>query len=105
MDIFINTDNQIPATQELKNYYKAELENALKRFDEHVTRYEVYFSDANSSGKDTPGDKQCVIEARLKGKKPEHVSHNATELKAAFDGAVNKMKNLLTRHVEKQRPF
>ncbi|MEC5395346.1 HPF/RaiA family ribosome-associated protein [Bergeyella sp. RCAD1439] len=104
MDIIINTDNQVEFTQKDKDFYREELQNNLKRFEEYLTRYEVFFSD-ESSNKDTPGDQKCVIEARIKGRNPERVSHNASERKAAFDGAVSKMRTVLDRVVAQMRPY
>lgn len=102
MEIIINSDNEVKMDQAAKDYFRQELENSLGRFRDYVTRFEVFFSD-ESSNKDTQGDQKCVIEARLKGRSPEIVTSNASEQKAAFDGAVNKIKTVLDRTIEKQR--
>ncbi|MDO5616551.1 MAG: HPF/RaiA family ribosome-associated protein [Cruoricaptor ignavus] len=104
MDIIINTDNQVNFTQDKKDFYREDLQKSLKRFDEYITRYEVFFSD-ESSNKDTQDDQKCVIEARVKGKNPERVSHNASEEKAAFDGAVSKIRSVLDRVIDQQRGY
>lgn len=102
MEIQINSDNQVKVDQATKDFYKEEVQNSLKRFEEHVTRFEVYFSD-ETSNKETPNDQKCIIEARIKGRNPERVSHNSSKQKAAFDGAVNKIKTVLNRLLEQQR--
>lgn len=102
MEILINSDNQVETTQATKDYFRDELAESLKRFDEHVTRFEVFFSD-ETSNKETVGDQKCVIEARMRGRNPESVSNHASSQKAAFDGAVNKIKTILTKVVEQQR--
>ncbi len=104
MDILINSDNHVEADQATKDFYKEELQNSLKRFDEYVTRFEVFFSD-EASNKEVEGDQKCVIEARMKGRNPERVSCNGSTQKAAFDGAVDKIKVMLGKTVEKQRGY
>lgn len=98
MEIIINTDNHIKGTQEFKEKYKAELSESLKRFEGYVTRFDVYFSDENK-GKSGPDDKKCVIEARVKGREAESVTHFADTVAHAFSGAVDKLKSLLDRVV------
>lgn len=100
MVIIINSDNNVDTSAEFKTYFQGELEKDLRRFESYVTRYEVFFSD-ETSNKDTPGEIKCVIEARVKGKNPERVSNHADTPKAAFDGAVNKMKSVLDKVVSK----
>ncbi len=102
MEININTDNHIQGSEAFKEEYKQLLSKALERFDQYVTRYEVYFSDENKAKKATD-DKRCVIEARVKGKNPESVSHNADTIKFAFDGAVDKIKSVLTKMVDQMQ--
>ena len=98
MKIKINTDNHIKGSEEFKEEYKQLLAKSLSRFEEYVTRFEVYFSDENKAKK-AVDDKKCVIEARVKGRNPESVSHNADTLKHAFDGALEKMKSVLAKVV------
>lgn len=102
MDIIINSDNNVETSIEFKNYFKGELEQKLKRFDNYITRYEVFFSD-ESSNKDTQNDHKCVIEARVKGKNPERVSANGDNPQSAFGAAIDKIKSVLDRVVEQQR--
>lgn len=102
MDIIINSDNNVETSAEFKNYFREELEQKLKRFENYITRYEVFFSD-ESSNKDTQNDHKCVIEARVKGKNPERVSANADSTKKAFDEAIDRIKSVLDRVVDQQR--
>ena len=99
MEIKINTDNHILGSDDFKEEYKQLLSKSLSRFEQYVTRFEVYFSDENKA-KSSPDDKKCVIEARVKGRNPDSVSHNAHTLKHAFDGALDKMKSVLTKVVD-----
>jgi ribosome-associated translation inhibitor RaiA len=102
MDIKINTDNHIEGSQRFIDNFTNNLEESMARFENYVTTFVVYFSDENSD-KHTPNDKKCVIEARVKHKNPERVSHNASEIHHAFDGAVKKMKVVLEKVVDMQQ--
>lgn len=101
--ILINTDNNINASEETLNALKENLSKSLERFDEHLTRLEVKFSDVNASKK-SENDKQCVLEARPKGLQPivvtsygnsmdNSLSEAVNKMRAALDTALGKMKN------------
>ncbi len=94
MQIQINTDHHIEGHEALAAHVRGVVEDALKRFDEHVTRVEVHLSDenANKSGKH---DKRCVIEARLRGRPPVAVTQHAENLHQAVDGASDKVVRLI----------
>ena len=102
MDIKINTDNNIEGSQRFIDNFTNNLRESMARFDNYVTTYEVYFSDEDGDKK-MPNDKKCVIEARVKHKNPERVSHNASEIHQAFEGAVKKMKVVLEKVVDMQQ--
>ena len=90
MQIQVNTDNHIEGREELAAQVEATVESALSHFRERITRVEVHLSDENSQkGGD---DKRCVMEARLEGRRPEAVTHQAASLIDAVDGAAEKLK-------------
>ena len=90
MQIQINTDNNIEGREELATQVEAVVQESLRRFSEQITRVEVHLSDENShkSGQD---DKRCVMEARLEGRQPAAVTHQAATLHEAVDGAADKL--------------
>jgi len=94
MNIQINTDNNIEGSDELTQQMQAEVESALERFAEHITRVEVHLSDENSSHKGGT-DKRCVMEARLEGMQPVVVTEQAENMEQAVHGAADKLKNRL----------
>lgn len=102
MDIIINTDNHIKGSEDFQEKYKAEIQQQLKRFDEYITRYEVFFKDVSNSHK-AIDDKHCTIEARVKGRNPESVTHEADTVAHAFSGAIDKMRGVLDRVVDHHR--
>lgn len=104
MQIQFNTDNTIKGSEALAESYSAKLENTLSRFEERITRVEIYLSDLNSQ-KGGPDDKQCVLEARLNGIDPITVTHKAPTIDLAFTGAAGKLQNALDTAIGKLRTY
>ena len=94
MKIQFNTDVHIDGTEALSAQVAATVEQALKRFDEHLTRVEVHLSDENG-GKSGPHDQRCMLEARLEGRQPVAVTDHAATLEQAVQGATHKLVRLL----------
>ena len=94
MQIQINTDRHIKGHETFTEKIKKEIESALSRISSHITRVEVHLSDENGdkSGQD---DKRCVMEARLEGRQPIAVTHQAATVDKAVEGAIEKMFRLL----------
>lgn len=94
MKIQLNTDSHIIASEALTAEIENKINSTLKRFSDRITRIEVHLSDLNSA-KAGPDDKRCVIEARVAGLSPVSVSHEASTLSLAIDGARDRMANAL----------
>jgi len=90
MHVQINTDRNIQGSEALSAQVEAVVVGALGRFVDHVTRVEVHLSDENG-GKGGGEDKRCLMEARLEGRQPTAVSHQAASVEAAMDGAAAKL--------------
>lgn len=95
MQIHINTDRNINGREALSNHISSEIKQALSRFSDHITRVEVHLSDVNSDKKGGKDGLKCVMEARLEGRHPLVVSHQATTLEQAFSGAADKLTRLI----------
>jgi ribosome-associated translation inhibitor RaiA len=106
MLIQINTDHNIPGHAAMTARVSGIVENALSRFSARITRVEVHLSDENAD-KSGPNDKRCLMEARLEGRRPVAVSHQAATMDEAVDGAGDKLARLiesaLGRVQERQR--
>ncbi len=94
MQVQVNTDNNIDGRDEFIRRVEAEVEGTLGRFADQITRVEVHLSDVNAA-KGGGDDKRCLMEARLAGRQPVAVSHEAATLEEAVDGAADKMKRSL----------
>ena len=95
MQIHINTDRNINGREALSNHISSEIKQSLSRFSDHITRVEVHLSDENSDKKGGKDGLKCVMEARLEGRHPLAVSHQATTLEQAFSGAADKLTRLI----------
>ncbi len=94
MQIQVNTDDNIEGNEGLVHWVETGVNHALGHFSEYITRVEVHLSDEDS-GKSGGSDKRCLIEARLSGRQPVAVSHQAVSLNEAFSGASDKLKRSL----------
>lgn len=94
MHMQVRTDRNIEGHDELTTHVTAAIAAALDRFSARVTRIEVHLSDQNG-GKTGPDDKRCVMEARVEGRQPTAVTHEATSLDQAVAGATAKLARLL----------
>jgi ribosome-associated translation inhibitor RaiA len=94
MQIQINTDHNIKGHNALTSQVIGEVESALSRFSDHITRVEVHLSDENGK-KNSPSDKRCMMEARLESRQPIAVTHEASTLDQAVEGAVDKLVRLI----------
>lgn len=94
MTIQLNTDNNILGDATLQEYVNTHIEKKLGRFSDSLSRIEVNLKDTNG---DKPGtkDKHCALEARIKGKNPTAVTHEAATVELALSGAIEKLKGVL----------
>jgi len=90
VQIQTNTDRHIQGSDALSSQVETAVTSALDRFIDRVTRVEVHLSDENS-GKGGSHDKRCMMEARLEGRSPTAVTHEAATVEAAIDGAAAKL--------------
>ncbi len=102
MKIQINTDHNIVGHQVLIDDVSGKLESALSRFSTHITQVEVHLSD-QTSHRNSPSDKRCMMEARLEGRQPIAVTHEAETLNQAIDGATDKLAKLIEGTLDRQR--
>ena len=95
MQIQINTDRNIEGGENLAAQIRAVVESALSRFSDRITRVELHLSDENSNKKGGSDDIRCLMEARLEGRKPVAVTHQAATVDQAVEGAADKLTSLI----------
>lgn len=94
MQVQINTDHNIKGHEALAARVRQVVESALNHIGDRITRVEVHLSDENSH-KGGQEDKRCMLEARLTGRRPVAVTHQAATLDQAIDGAIDKLARLI----------
>ncbi|MBN2010903.1 HPF/RaiA family ribosome-associated protein [candidate division KSB1 bacterium] len=95
MQIQINTDHNIEGHQALAAHLIGVVKSALTRFSDHITHVDVHLSDENSNKKSGKTDMRCMMDARIKGRQPVAVTHQAATLNQAVDGAADKLTRLI----------
>ncbi len=95
MQIQINTDHNIEGHEALAHQVSGVVESSLSKVSDHITRVEVHLSDENSDKKGGNDDIRCMIEARLEGRQPISVTHQAMTLDEAVDGAADKLIRMI----------
>ncbi|HEY0285714.1 MAG TPA: HPF/RaiA family ribosome-associated protein [Pseudomonas sp.] len=94
MQIQVNSDNHIESSVRLEEWVRNTVESTLDRYEEDLTRIEVHIQDENGD-KPGPHDIRCQMEARPKGHQPVSVTHKASSLDLAVDGAAVKLDHAL----------
>ncbi len=94
MHIQLNTDNHVHGEESLAAWVERELKDKLARFRDHITRIEVHLSDVNAA-RAAGHDKRCKLEARLAGRQPVAVQHDAAKVAEALHGAADKLARAL----------
>jgi ribosome-associated translation inhibitor RaiA len=96
MQVQVNVDHNVEGSEDLIAHVSNSIEQALANVISQVTRVEVHLSDENGP-KTGPSDKRCMLEVRLKGRKPIAVSDSAESVETAVDGAAAKLVRLIER--------
>lgn len=104
MQIHTNTDRSINGSERLAALAASIVEGALDRFRDQITRVEVHLSDENAA-KRGGADKRCMMEARLEGRPPIAVTHQADTLELAMDGAADKLKRSIESTLGRLRGY
>jgi ribosome-associated translation inhibitor RaiA len=95
VQIQINTDRNIEGHEALAAQVSGVVESALSRFSDSITRVEVHLSDENSDKKGGNDNMRCMMEARLEGRQPVAVTHQAATVDQAVDGAADKLTRMI----------
>jgi hypothetical protein len=95
MKIQVNTDHNVEAGEALVLLVEAEVESALERYKDRLTRVEVHLGDESGEKDRSGGDKRCLLEARPTGMQPVVVTDFADTVEQAVVGAAQKMQSLL----------
>lgn len=95
MQIQIRTDHNIEGHEALTEQVRSVVEDALSDVSDRITSVDVHLSNQNSEQEDGNDSMRCMIEARLEGRQPIAVTHQAATLDQAVDSAADKLNHLL----------
>lgn len=102
MKIQLNTGRNVRGSEELRGLLTYIISEELSRFDDQITRLEVYISDEDGK-KGGPKDKRCLLEARMEGMQPIAVTNFANTSEQAVIGALGKLKNKFSTKIGRLR--
>ena len=92
--IQVHGDSRIHADQNLQDAIAAVVKGSLIHLSGRISRVQVHIGD-ESGNKQSDDDKRCMMEARIDGLPPSAVTHHASSLTEAIDGAVEKLRHSL----------
>lgn len=102
MKVQFNTDKTIDGEARRQDYFTTMIEDSLDRFDSFITRIEAHISDQNGI-KEGQNDIQCILEARLEGRKPIAVTAKGDSTEQAVSAAIDKLIALLETVIGKMQ--
>jgi hypothetical protein len=102
MQVTTNTDRHIKGDQGLSAHVEAVVAGALGRFAAQTTRVEVHLSDENGA-RGGADDIRCLMVARLEGRPPTAVRHQAATVREAVDGAAGKLARAIESTIGRLR--
>lgn len=99
MKIEISTQ-AIKSSEAINEHVEKQIEHAIGRFGDRITRVEVHLGDQNAH-KTGPQDKRVMMEARPAGFDPIAVEAHGEDLYAVVSDAAGKLGRAVTRRFEK----
>ncbi|MEO1007368.1 MAG: HPF/RaiA family ribosome-associated protein [Planctomycetota bacterium] len=91
----------VESSDALERHVHEQLEAAIGRFGDKLTRVEVHLADENSSQKAGGDDKRCTLEARPRGRDPITVEARADDYYPAVRDAAGKLRRALASRLER----
>ncbi|WP_154223682.1 HPF/RaiA family ribosome-associated protein [Marinicella rhabdoformis] len=104
MQIQVNVNHGINGGELLTQYVEDLMGNTLNHHKDQVTRIEVHLADENGP-KGGDDDLRCTIEARISGLHPIAVTHHASDIHQAIDGAAERIQRTVNKTIEKRRSY
>jgi len=94
MKVLLNTDRHIEGGEALAMRVQRDVEVALERYSDRISRVEVHVSDENGT-KRGEDDKRCMMEVRLEGRQPMAVTSHGASVDIAVHSAAAKLTRLI----------
>ncbi len=94
MKVLLNTDRHVDGDEAMALRVQRDVEVALDRFSDRISRVEVHVSDEHGA-KRGEEDKRCMMEARLEGRQPMAVTSHGATVDLAVHSAAAKLMRLI----------
>ena len=91
--------SSVPSSDAIEEFVRAEIDRAVGRFADRLTRIEVHLADVNAS-KSGPADKRCRLEARPAGRDPLIAEDISNDMYEAISGAVGKLERVIMSRLD-----
>lgn len=102
MQIQVHANHTVNTSASLEAWARQALTEGLERFRGEISSLEVHLADINGERR-SEDHKRCLLEARLLGRSPLAVRHQAERLDEALQGACDKLRRALDRELGKQQ--
>ncbi len=99
MQIQVNF-NHVDSSDALEQHVHEQLDSAIGRFADRITRVEAHLADQNAD-KSGPDDKRVRLEARPAGRDPLMVEATGDDFYKVVHDAVGKLRRALTSRLER----
>ncbi len=103
MQIQLHATPGLDLSRDLGSWVQQRLAASLDRFAARTTRVAVHLTDHNGP-KHGADDKRCLLEARIAGIPPIAVSHQASTVQHAVDGAIGRLERAISHQLARQYP-
>jgi hypothetical protein len=101
MQIQLHATPGLDLSRDLGHWVEQRLAATLDRFAPRMTRVAVHLTDHNGP-KHGAHDKRCLLEARIAGRPPVAVSHEAPTVQRAVEGAIGRLERALAHVLARQ---
>jgi ribosomal subunit interface protein len=98
MQILVNPGD-VKSSDAVEQHVLDEVDGALKRFADRITRVEVHLRDLNANKSGVA--KRCTMEVRLAGLQPIAVESDADDLYQAIRATAGKLERAVRNKVER----
>lgn len=103
MQVQINTGHHIVGDEAAAEQMRDTVQESLSLVRDSITRVEVHVSDQDGSARSVGEEMRCMMEARLEGREPVAVTHSATTVDLAIEGAAEKLARMIQRTLGRTR--
>jgi hypothetical protein len=94
MKVHVHTDRNLVIDAELESRIASNAAAALANFGARIIRVDLHLTD-QSAGRKAGAHVRCLAEAHPSGLRPVAVTHDASDVSAALDGAVADLASAL----------